>query len=629
MTLGAGSFGRGTYNLLGGQLLINGALTLGGTNNGALGVFNATAGELTVIGTIALGGNATSPGFGIFNQSGGSISASSLTLWSTASTYSMSNGASLDVTGTESVGAFDSTGSAIFNQNGGSHVVGTLNIGATNGAVGKFTLAQTAGASSVLSVIAAENIAEFLGSTGTFTQTDGSHFLGSSTARANLNLGGAISSVGTYDISGGTLDVSGDMQVGAVSTGNFSLSATANVTVEGGTNSAFVDHGLTFGHSAGSKGNGTMTGGTLTTLNTFVGASGSGLMNQSGGTHHAGSLIIGYATGSSGTYTLSGGTLLIDGNEQVGASGRATFTQSAGTHTVGGTLSIKANSTGSGTFTLQNGVLSTATLANNGTFSVQNGSFLAAATINNSSFTQSGGTSSLGAVSGTGTVTLTGSAASTSVDSVSQAILNVTAGRLTFNSAGASATNLASYLSIGAGGIVDLNNQNLLTSATSTILQYLTSGYNHGSWNGTSAAIVSTAAAQSSGSSTRTLGYATAGVDPVAPSVSIPAGDTLVKYTVPGDADLSGTVDFNDFLALQNGYNQPGDWAHGDFDYSGTIDFNDYLILQNSYGHTLGGNNLPLVAPALTVPEPSGLAAIMALSAAMLQRRRSRRTSGK
>jgi hypothetical protein len=91
----------------------------------------------------------------------------------------------------------------------------------------------------------------------------------------------------------------------------------------------------------------------------------------------------------------------------------------------------------------------------------------------------------------------------------------------------------------------------------------------------------------------------------VAAGVSIPLGDTLVMYTVPGDADLSGAVDFNDFLALQSDYNKPGDWAQGDFDYSGTVDFNDFLILQGSYNHSLTSAPGHVMEAALSIPEPA------------------------
>ena len=61
----------------------------------------------------------------------------------------------------------------------------------------------------------------------------------------------------------------------------------------------------------------------------------------------------------------------------------------------------------------------------------------------------------------------------------------------------------------------------------------------------------------------------------------------LVKYTLVGDTNLDGTVNFNDFSILQNNFSTPGNWTSGDFDYNGTINFTDFSLLQNNYGKTL------------------------------------------
>ncbi|MDB5325828.1 MAG: peptidase domain protein [Phycisphaerales bacterium] len=69
------------------------------------------------------------------------------------------------------------------------------------------------------------------------------------------------------------------------------------------------------------------------------------------------------------------------------------------------------------------------------------------------------------------------------------------------------------------------------------------------------------------------------------------ADATFNTYRLYGDADGSHTVDFNDFLTLQNAFGTtvgqagyvPGMDANGD----NTIDFNDFLALQNNFGLTL------------------------------------------
>jgi hypothetical protein len=59
----------------------------------------------------------------------------------------------------------------------------------------------------------------------------------------------------------------------------------------------------------------------------FVGALGSGWMEQSGGTHEVGNnLVIGANAGGVGTYVQSGGTLDVGGGIKVGERGRGTYT---------------------------------------------------------------------------------------------------------------------------------------------------------------------------------------------------------------------------------------------------------------------------------------------------------------
>jgi len=155
---------------------------------------------------------------------------------------------------------------------------------------------------------------------------------------------------------------------------------------------------------------------------------------------------------------------------------------------------------------------------------------------------------------------------------------------------GTAVTHTINTLNLNTAGKLDVGNSSFYTTTSaSTIQTYLKAGFNGGAWNGTGAAIVSTSANLSPGTAARSLGYASS-TDTVAGSVVIPSGQTLVKYTTPGDADLSGTTDFNDFLALQTNYNKPGNWTQGDWDYSGTVDFNDFLILQTNYNHKLNAN---------------------------------------
>lgn len=66
---------------------------------------------------------------------------------------------------------------------------------------------------------------------------------------------------------------------------------------------------------------------------------------------------------------------------------------------------------------------------------------------------------------------------------------------------------------------------------------------------------------------------------------------------VPGDADLDGSVEFNDFLQLSENFGEVAGWTGGDFDGDGVVGFPDFLSLSANFGTTV---------QAASVPEPSG-----------------------
>jgi probable HAF family extracellular repeat protein len=77
----------------------------------------------------------------------------------------------------------------------------------------------------------------------------------------------------------------------------------------------------------------------------------------------------------------------------------------------------------------------------------------------------------------------------------------------------------------------------------------------------------------------------------------------LLTPTLPGDANLDGTVDLNDLTNVLINYSQTGvvnGWNLGDFNGDGRVDINDLTIVLTSYGQSLG--SFPDVA---AVAEPS------------------------
>jgi len=110
------------------------------------------------------------------------------------------------------------------------------------------------------------------------------------------------------------------------------------------------------------------------------------------------------------------------------------------------------------------------------------------------------------------------------------------------------------------------------------------------------------------------------------------AGSTTVKAGL-GDANLDGTVDFNDLVKLAQSYNTSGKtWFSGDFTYDGSVDFNDLVVLAQHYGQpvpsdvALGSTafNADLARAFASVPEPGvvGLVGVFSVSLALKRGRK-------
>ncbi|MFW6153724.1 MAG: DUF4350 domain-containing protein [Planctomycetota bacterium] len=84
---------------------------------------------------------------------------------------------------------------------------------------------------------------------------------------------------------------------------------------------------------------------------------------------------------------------------------------------------------------------------------------------------------------------------------------------------------------------------------------------------------------------------------------------TAEPPALPGDADLDGDVDLDDFVILKSNFGTVGAlWSEGDFNADWVVNLDDFVILKANFGATV-------------VPEPAALA-VLALGAMLGPRRR-------
>jgi len=186
-------------------------------------------------------------------------------------------------------------------------------------------------------------------------------------------------------------------------------------------------------------------------------------------------------------------------------------------------------------------------------------------------------------------------------------------------------TSRLEKLSILPGGRFDLANNDMIIDYTgasplTTIRGYLLTGRNGGNWLGNG--LTSSAAA---GSLSTALGFAEAseiGSPATFFGQPIDATTLLTRYTLIGDADLSGAVSLDDFTALAASFGQPNSrWSRGDFNYDGFTNLDDFTALAANFGL-----NLPADLPrGAAVPEPTVWLVSIALAGLTSRSRRRRR----
>lgn len=160
-------------------------------------------------------------------------------------------------------------------------------------------------------------------------------------------------------------------------------------------------------------------------------------------------------------------------------------------------------------------------------------------------------------------------------------------------------------------------------SPIATVQTLISTGFAAGAWTGNG--LTSSVAAAAAATADKTgLGYAEAGelfggFPQVFSGQTIDSTTVLVKYTLLGDANLSGGVTIADFGALASNFNTTGRWNRGDFNYDLTIGIADFSLLAANFNKTLAA---PPARPG-TVPEPAtGTAAVILAAVGGVRRRR-------
>jgi hypothetical protein len=160
-------------------------------------------------------------------------------------------------------------------------------------------------------------------------------------------------------------------------------------------------------------------------------------------------------------------------------------------------------------------------------------------------------------------------------------------------------------LSITNNGRLDLaDNSMLITYAgnpdpIATLRGYLASAYDNGKWDGTG---LTSSTAKNNPAHNTAIGYVDS-ADNLIPG--LPVGSIKLKYTLVGDTNLDGSVDFNDFARVVANYGKPGWWDSGDFDYNATVGFNDFAATVANYGDQVNAANQNALAASATMSAAS------------------------
>jgi hypothetical protein len=283
---------------------------------------------------------------------------------------------------------------------------------------------------------------------------------------------------------------------------------------------------------------------------------------------------------------------------------------------------------GTGTFTMSATSNAASITVLSGNHSLSNPMQFASATTitvpSGSTLTLSGLQSTTAGLSKSGTGAL-------SVNTVRAASLNVNSGTVgVMISGGVGGTSQVGNLTMGGSAALDMGNHDLDVANTpqSMILNLVKTAYHNGAWN--QPGLTSSAAAASGAHPTALAVVHAADYMAITGSstlngLPILGSDTIVKYALAGDTNLSGSVNTSDFTMMATSFGSTSaGWIQGDFNYDGVVNALDFNAIATNFGQSLP----PLSAVSLgsVVPEPSGLLAAAIVGFVWRRRRMARRS---
>jgi len=485
---------------------------------------------------------------------------------------------------------------------------------------------------------------ELVGTAGGMTKDgDGTLILGAPDHATPLYSGGT-----TY-INNGTLKITGVDANDLSRLGNSNIAVNANAFT--GTGVASGNHAvLQLGDDTTGQGvafgNATTASGYIDLFDgaTLVAVGSSSVTHYSGTTlaPTAGVTAVAGTSGHTNNVTVSigsGSTLTLD--TLYGSFNGVTTTSSyVVTHKTGaGTLVLNPVTYAYAASSIYNGnwALDGGTLEVHGTNALGNGSFVNITAAQNTTLHIVAGSDGLVSLNTSGTTTIDAGATLTTntIQTDTNGALNL-AGTLTLTSPTKAASSV-NTLNITGAGVLNLGNSDLIvhSSSVGAILAMTQASTPEIA----SSAVVSglTTLAVVSGSEYLALGNSTLDSAPVV------AGDTIVRRSYLGDANMDGVISAADYLALDLGYlfGLSG-WSHGDFLQNGTVGVGDFAAIDNAFKNQSGSvadgeislhtqwfgaaytdaiQSLEASAPA-SVPEPASLGLLVVGAMALLTRRR-------